>query len=386
MNILTPPVRRRRPSGFSLVELLVSITVGMVIVASLALLFANNSRARQEMEKTNQQIENGRYTTQLLRDDLRLAGYYGEFTPNGSPAMSTPTTVPDPSATDNASVMAALPIAVQGYHFGMDASAASTLPGGVSSLLTDRKANTDVLVIRRTSTCSSGPTTALADSSCSAMDTSTAKYFQTTLCATHVSNISDATKLFVIGTTSSVFTGSNSNVSSYTPTYYAQRDCSTPAVVRAFYVHIYYVANNDVSGDGIPTLKMVSLGANSFDAPVAIAEGIETIQVEYGIDDGSNGGTAGDGQPDQWKPDPSAGAATNAAAALAWSRVVAVKLHVLARNTQASTNQFTDTRTYILGSSSSTDNTFGPYNDAYKRHVYTSVSRLMNPAGRLEPQ
>jgi type IV pilus assembly protein PilW len=325
------------------------------------------------MEKTSQQIENGRYTTQTLRDDLRLAGYYGEFMPT---LLGTPTAVPDPSATDDASVAAALPFAVQGYHFGKDSASYSTLPAGVTALLTDRRANSDVLVIRRTSTCYAGPTT--AESSCSTMDTTLMKYFQTTLCGTHLTNVSDPTKLFAIGTDSAVFTTSNPAISTFTPPYFAQKDCTTPAVTRAFYVHIYYVANNDVAGDGIPTLKMVSLGSDAFNSPVAIAEGIETIQVEYGMD------TTGDGAPDAWKPDPSAGAADAAAAALAWSQVTALKLHVLARNTDASTGQFKDTRSYVLGGVASTDNTFGPYNDAYKRHVYTTVARMVNVAGRLE--
>jgi type IV pilus assembly protein PilW len=365
--------RAKAQAGFTLIELMVSVVVGMVIVASLALLFANNSRARQEMEKTSQQIENGRYATQALRDDLRLAGYYGELNPK---TLATPTAVPDPSLTDDASVSAALPLAVQGYHFGKDSASYSTIPSAVSSLLTDRRANTDVLVVRRVSTCYSGPST--AESSCSSMDTASSKYFQTTLCSTHLTNITDASKTFVIGTDNTVFTTTNTSVTAYTPTYFAQKDCSTAAVTRAFNLHIYYVANNDVSGDGIPTLKMVSLGANSFSSPAAIAEGIETLQIEYGVD------TTGDGAPDSWVTDPAAGAATAAAAVTAWTQVTAVKIHVLARNAQASNGQFTDTRAYVLGSTTSSDNTFGPYNDGYKRHVYTTVARLVNVAGRLE--
>jgi type IV pilus assembly protein PilW len=251
-----------RERGFTLIELMVAIVVGMVIVASLSLLFANNSRARQEMEKTSQQIENGRYATQTLRDDIRMAGYYGEMSTVG---LSTPAAVPDPSATDDATVSAALPFAVQGYHFGMDASLNSTLPAGVTALLTDRRANSDVIVVRRTSTCSSD------DASCSAVDLTASKYFQTSLCATHLTNISDQSKLFVVGTDNAVFTTSNPNLASYTPLFLAKKDCTTPAARRAFNVHIYYVANNDVAGDGIPTLKMVALGANAFSSPVAIA-------------------------------------------------------------------------------------------------------------------
>ncbi len=52
----------RRPNlGMSLVELLVAISIGMLVVAAMALLFASNSRSRSETERTGFNIENGRY-------------------------------------------------------------------------------------------------------------------------------------------------------------------------------------------------------------------------------------------------------------------------------------------------------------------------------------
>jgi type IV pilus assembly protein PilW len=235
--------------------------------------------------------------------------------------------------------------------------------------------------VRRASTCYAGPTA--AEAGCSAQDVASAKYFQTSLCSTQLDALAAAGNYkyqFVISTTANVFTASNPNLT-VAPTFLTQKDCATPAVTRALHVHIYYVANNDVSGDGIPTLKMVSLGANSFGSPVAIAEGIEAMQLEYGLDNGV-GGTAGDGIPDQWKADPPAGIAGAAAQVAAWQQVTAVKVHLIARNTQTSP-QFTDSRTYVLGSTASTDNTFGAYNDGYKRHVYSTVVRIANAAGRL---
>jgi type IV pilus assembly protein PilW len=354
-----------RPSaqaGFSLIELMVSVVVGMAIIAALALLFANSSRARLETEKTSQQIENGRYANQYLRDELRLAGYFGEFSPT---ALATPLAMPDPSATDDAAVAAAMPLAVQGYHFGV--SSTTALPAGVVSLLTDRRASSDVLVVRRISTCVAGPTT--AEASCSNMDTSNYKYFQTSLCQTQLTNL-PATSQYVLGTDNSVFTTTNPLVTS-TPTYLAQKDCTTPAVTRMYQLRIYYVANNDVAGDGIPTLKMVQLGSTAFAAPVAIAEGIETMQVEYGVD------TTGDGTPDNYVADVGVTPAD-------WLKVTAVKLRLLARNTQPTRGMTADPRTYIMGSTAATDNTFGPYSDEYKRHLYTTVVRLVNVAERLE--
>jgi type IV pilus assembly protein PilW len=378
------PRRSHAPSrqgGFSLVELMVAIVLGLVIVAALALLFANSSRARQETDKTSQQIENGRYSSQYLLQDLRLAGYFGEFNPG---SIGVPAAVPDPSAADAASLSAALPVAVQGYHFGQNAATASVVPAGVTALLTDLRPKSDVLVLRRTSTCTAGST------GCDAMDTGARTYFQTTLCQSQLSTLAPANQ-FVIGTTSSIFTATNPAVL-VAPTFLAKRDCATAAATRTFYVRIYYVANNDNPGDGIPTLKVVELGAGAFNAPVPIAEGIETMQIEYGVDANNDGG------PEIYTPDPADQAYKfNAAdanpvwpaataypgAPAAWHQVTALKVHVLSRNTQPSAG-FTDTRSYVLGSTASTDNTYGPYNDAYKRHVYTTAVRLNNVAGRLE--
>jgi type IV pilus assembly protein PilW len=374
-----------RQRGFSLIELMVSVTVGLVIVAALAILFANNSRARQEMDKTSQQIENGRYASQVLLDDLRLAGYWGEFNPASLPV---PGTLPDPSAADVASLTAAMPIAVQGYHFGKVAG--SSLPAGVAALLQDRRPNTDVLVLRRVSTCAAGPQSSDRESSCDAMDTSARTYFQTTLCQTQLSTLAAASQ-FVISTDANVFQSSNPAVTG-SPSYLAKKGCETtaaPAVTRSVVVRIYYVANNNAVNDGIPTLKVVELGAGAFGTPAPVAEGIEAIQLEFGVD------TNNDGAPDFWTPDPGNQAYSNGTATLwpaataypgaatAWKWVTAVKIHVLARNTLSSAG-FTDTRQYVLGSSAFTDNTYGAYNDSYKRHVYSTAVRLMNVAGRLE--
>jgi type IV pilus assembly protein PilW len=59
---------RRRCGGAGLVELMVGITLGL-LAAAIATLFANNS-APNEIERTSQQIENGRFALQLLRDDI----------------------------------------------------------------------------------------------------------------------------------------------------------------------------------------------------------------------------------------------------------------------------------------------------------------------------
>lgn len=318
---------------------MVGITVGLVLVGSVIVLFTNNSRALQEMEKTAQQIENGRYATQLLLDDLRLGGYFGELNPA---SLATPAAKPDPCLTGKASLEAALPMPLQGYDN------AAMIP----SCLTDVKPGTDILVLRRASTCAAGT------SGCDATNTSQYTYFQTALCPQQMGQ-------YVIDTDASAFT-------------LTRRDCSTTAALRSYYTRIYFVASNNQAGDGIPTLKVAELGSGAFTTSPLVA-GIEQMHFEYGID------TSGDGIPDSYTANPDTFNSCSGAACQAnWRQITAIKIQILTRNAQTSAG-FTDTRTYVLGKrADGSDNTFGPYNDGYKRHVYATVARLNNVAGRLE--
>ena len=45
-----------RAAGFSLVELMVSMTIGLLLLATLLVVFANASSARGELERNSRQI------------------------------------------------------------------------------------------------------------------------------------------------------------------------------------------------------------------------------------------------------------------------------------------------------------------------------------------
>jgi type IV pilus assembly protein PilW len=332
---------------------MIAVTLGLLLVAGLAATFANSSRARDELERASQQIENGRYAMQVLGDDLRLAGYLGEFDLVQA-ALSTPGTKPDPCATDVPTLNTALPLHIQGYD-----------NGAALSCLSDVKSNTDIVVVRRASTCVSGaacPTVAGAP------------YFQASFC-------NNATEL-----------GSPSGTNHYRLDAVAAnlnrtwRDCTAPAGTRLYLARIYFVANNDVAGDGIPTLKRAELTTAHPTSPtggtwtiVPIAQGIENLQLEYGID------TNNDGIPDSVTADPDTyGACFGAGCVANWQNVVSVKINLLARNTSTS-SEYTDTKTYSLGLlANGSANTVAPFNDRYKRHVFQAGVRLENPAGRRE--
>lgn len=335
---------RTDQTGFSIVEMMVSITIGLLILAGLTSILVNNSRARSEIERTNRQIENGRYALQLLSDDLRLAGYYAEFDPSG---LTLPSTLPDPCLTSPGDLQDALMLHVQG------ADNAATIP----SCLSDVKPDTDILVIRRASTCEAGV------AGCAAAASDGTPYFQASLCF-------NASELdFPITGNASYLDHHYKLDTVLTSLTLRKRDCTTVAGIHRYRTHIYFIANNNNAGDGIPTLKRAELGAGPAFAIVPLVDGIENLQIQYGIDLPTV-----DGIPDAYMADP--GTVNN------WGAVVSAKINLLARNTEK-TAGYSTTKTYTLGyDASGALITVGPFTDNYKRHAYQSQVRLNNPAGR----
>jgi type IV pilus assembly protein PilW len=359
---------------------MVSMAIGLVIVAALVALFAGTSRNNREMASANSVIENGRFAIQLLEDDLVHAGYWGTWVPRfdnttfQDPPGDVPTAVPDPClAYDPADWDAAyysnlIGIPVQAYEAD-DAG----LP--CAAVAADRVANSDVLIVRHAEMCVPGV------GECEA-DTNGKIYIQSSLCATETTPLA-------IGPNGADFT-------------LTARNCTALAEKRKFISHIYYVRDYArAAGDGIPTLVRSEFdlvgGVLSHQPPVALIEGVDTMRVEIGIDDTSVTGEAvdnaaavdwvdaetktaprnrGDGIPD--------GAfvrCTDATPCTAdqLANATAVRVYVLARSREPTTG-YTDTKEYQLGASGAV----GPFDDGFKRHVYATTVRLINVSGRRE--
>lgn len=343
-------MRPKKIQGFSLVELMVGLALGLMVILAVSSIFINTTNTRNEMERAGQQIENGRYAIQLLTDDLRMAGYYGEF---NSSILTTPAAIPDPCATDVALVEGAVAVHVQSYDQGASAPAC----------LTDVKSASDILVVRRASGCVASREGGGPETGCEAKD-DTYLNFQTTLCDTEFTvNPLDH---FVISATDTDFDLTN-------------RSCTDLADIRRFITHIYYVANNNNSGDGVPTLKRAELKAGSINIE-PLVEGIENLQFSYGLDS-----AGGDGSIEEFVAAPEAHSSCSGADCVENLRnILAVDVSLISRSTEA-TPGHSDIKTYTLAADASGDpQTFGPYNDEYKRHAYRTTVRLNNPAGRRE--
>lgn len=63
--------------GFSLVELMVALTIGLIIMAAVSMLFVSSKKTYTTQDSLARLQENARFAMQFLVKDLRLAGYFG---------------------------------------------------------------------------------------------------------------------------------------------------------------------------------------------------------------------------------------------------------------------------------------------------------------------
>lgn len=335
-------------AGVSLIELMIAVTLGLIVLGALATLFANTSASRNELERTSRQIENGRFAMEILSEDIRLAGFYGELDVR---AVATPGALPDPCSTTDTDWNSAIRVPLQAYDNAVGVPAC--LPGNV-------KANTDVLVVRRVSSCEAGI------AGCPA-SVGTDAHVQVAKCNTETLNLSTLYKLAL----------GNANP----PFNLHKRDCATLAPLRRYIVNIYYIStdNGATPAVSVPTLKRLEFTGSGWNQ-VPLVEGIEELNLEYGVDNNS------DGAPDAYTADPSTYTYTGCTTCTAvnnWMNVVTVRVSLLARNVDISP-RYTDSKTYSLGLDAAGNPVTVTPGDAYRRHVYTGLVRVVNASQRKE--
>ena len=260
--------------GVSLIELMVSLAIGLVLVIALSALFVGSSTLRREVELSAEVIENGRYGLDLLGRELSQAGFYGPLTlPTGSTAAPCSTTLSE--WADSLSI----PV------IGVNNAAAD--PGCIA-----RKPDTDAIFIQRASTCRVG------EAGCEAENAGNA-YLQVSECGTEYS-----AKPFVVGAGGDAATFALQT-----------KACDgTHAAKRKLVRRLFYVSPTNV-------LSSVDITLAGASAPVALVDNIEQMQLEYAIDDNA------DGTPDAFSSTPAD-----------WTQVIGARLWLLARSTGASAN------------------------------------------------
>ncbi len=359
-----------RQAGLSLVELMISLSIGLFLLLGITALIVQQSSTRGELEKSSRQIENGRYAMQILRDDIQHAGYYGEI----SSLAAFVGALPDPCVTAPAngpnSLFTAMSLPIQGYN------APSPLPACLSAA--DYLAGTDILVIRRADTNVLGTPPLVNEVylqtgfTVDKVPSAEIQYGNTVGFA--LGSLNADNTVAVVGTKADGTATTILKPANQAATASKNATPRLAANIRKYRVQIYFVSpcsgtNCATSNDGIPTLKRLELtvvnGATEF-ITVPLVEGIENMQFDYGI-----AASTTSGSPDSYATDP--------ATIANWENVMAIRVNLLSRNNDPSTG-YTDTKQYNMGLAGLTAAT----NDNFKRHAYTELVRVINPSGRRE--
>ena len=342
-----------RQLGLTLLELMISLTIGLFLVAGISTLIARQSSTRAELDKSARQIENGRYAMTLLQDDIQHAGFYGQYA-SGFTAL---TALPNPCDVTAATIDTALAMPLQGYD------APASVPAPLSTCLPDANhiRGTDILVVRRLEASDTLPTI----------------------------NSLVGGQIYVQTTPIAKVTGLGPDPSPAIPSVYTlkQKDTVTAAELRKYVQRIYFLSPCGTyatgatqctaaadNGSPVPTLKRLEMtvvaGVTTM-ATTPLVDGIENMQFDYGVDNTGVAGALGDGTPTT--PFVTTTSVDN------WPNVMAVQVNLLARNADR-TGGYVDSKTYSMGVAG----TVGPFSDAFKRHAYSTNVRVVNPSQQRE--
>ena len=344
MNTLS--LKSKSP-GFTLVELMVAITIGLIILAVLSQVYVGSKRTYRSQEALSRLQENGRYAIDFLGRDLRVAGYMGCIGPgaafnnianpiSGWTPLNTTTSPPTLEG-------------IIGYEqASVPAAGFPVTPGEV-------KASTDVVEIQHfsatgakvtvSSSSSPPPTTANVQIASNPLNFQTSEVLVATDCA--------SVDIFAATTFSSgmgkvtIAHASSNNTSNNTSKPYADN-----AEIMRIETSVYYIG----SGAGVcplDSLCRTRLGfyvaggpnfcVNAAAASAAfgfcveqVAEGVEDMQVLYGVNTTNSPNNTADrfvnAATIATATIPTINCAINA---LCWAHVVSARVNLLLRTVDA---------------------------------------------------
>lgn len=247
-------IKRKQSQGFSLVELLVAMVVGLIVVSGAFSLHSGSRKTQVKNEEQMDMVADARFAIEMIAYDLHHAGMWGGTNKDGliackstdAPCVSTSTGDTPPTA------MASGDCDVGWYYdltrpvFATDNSnpyGGTCIPAGEGYV-----ANTDVLEVR---------------------------YADSNVALALMPNQVYVRSNFVNGR---VFVGS-------TPPVLQAYETSPLTRNHELRAYAYYVSDyTDAVGDGIPSLRRVALVNQPSLQTQTLISGVVDMQVQFGVD------------------------------------------------------------------------------------------------------
>lgn len=340
--------------GFSLVELMVALTIGLIILSSVSMLFVSSKKTYTTQDRLARLQENARFAMQFIIKDLRLAGYYGCVDEINADSVNS-TLNNSTSFANNAQI----PLE------GLNNAAGTWYPSGSTTLPTGIASSTDAIAIRRGDASSSAYIdTEMPNSSAELKVNSVTGFSDGDIIMVSDCASADIMQITQVQT-SSVHLQHNTGVSSpgnstqklskaYSPSGNGTR-------VMKFMTRQYFIKTG---ASGNPALWRQDNTAT----PVELVDGIESLHVLYGKD------TDSDRVPNVYLKAGDAGLQS----ATDWSSVVSVRIGILARTVNDKDTDI-DSGSYDVDGDGNTDFT-PPSNppDRNKRRIFQAAVQLRN--------
>lgn len=342
MNTIMPKAccqryTKKPTNGFTLVELMVSILIGLILLAVMSLAFLSNKQSYRAQDSSAQMQENGRYAIEVLTRDIRLAGYWGGFEHKvDSGKIIFPTGTIDPT-TFGCDATNWAKMASQRIYGLNDTNNDASITGNYSAATCiPALPNGDVIVVRHASPIS----LAVTDLQVNVL------YLK-----------SDIDEM-------ALFEGITPPTEAKLGTPFRE-----PTTLQRVIANAYFLGNSLVecsagagTTPGAPLKglrRLSSTSATTVGPSEEIIGGVEDFQVMYGVDN-TNDGTA-----DLY---------VNASALVDWPNVVSVRIWLLLR-AACGESGYANTSTYTNPSGVATTIA----SDSIRRQVFTTTIFLRNP-------
>lgn len=312
-----------RHKGFTIVELFISLAVGLVLLVGVLSVFVSVKSTSRITATYGELQENGRFALNVLSEDLLRQDFWGDYVGTFDLANlnGNLTAAPLNDCTGDGLNNSSFPIANGHFRTLWGETVAAANPMGCFSNAAPAKVGSDILQLKRVISTPLLPAALSAD-----------RYYL-------ITNIGDG----------EIFDGA-----------LAVPDVDNSQIWE-YQHHVYYVTDQVQGNITVPVLMQGWLTNSMIFSP--IIDGIEMIRFSYGVD------TTDDGVVNAFI------SADNMTQAL-WnnasdSKILAVKIYVLARSVLPDPN-YTNDNTYVLG-----DLPFTP-NDNFRRLLFSSTVNLFN--------
>ncbi|MCW5588718.1 MAG: PilW family protein [Legionellales bacterium] len=307
----------KKQQGFSLVELMLALVLGLVLVLGIIDIFISNKASYRIQEGLARIQENGRMLHRFLTNDIRPAGFQGCTNLN----TTTPNNLLSPASTNLAFGTNSV---ISGHEYSGSAWVPA-LPSWLTTALesgTSIRPNTDVIIVRKGASDSVNLTSVMT--STSSVVTVPGNRIQ--IAANDILMISDCQFTDIFRATAVGGGGASDYQIAHAATGNTSDNLSklyqTDAQVTRLELTAYYIKDsNRTNNAGDPIYSLYRQEEDGEERE--LIEGVENIQVVYGVD------TTSDGNADTYRT------ADQVESNNEWPNVVSVNIAALVSSIEA---------------------------------------------------